>query len=145
MLLATTAPSTLSSALPPTLKVKAATPHSRQGARCAQAEEYVTKRVEELGDGEWRADEEEEVLIDQEYEAVALAQGAGNLDVDDSMRYVMERVLGATGGYPLPHDVAQAYVAQCASVHEAISRGGVFLISRSVAGPGLERLRASHE
>ena len=41
-------------------------------------------------------------MIDQEYEEVALAQGAGNLDVDDSMRYVMERVLGATGGYPLP-------------------------------------------
>ena len=75
-------------------------------------------------------------MIDQEYEEVALAQGAGNLDVDDSMRYVMERVLGATGGYPLPHDVAQAYVAQCASVHEAISRwlieGVVFFFSERV-------------
>mgnify|MGYP006075541537 CR=1 FL=1 len=33
LLLATTAPSTISSALPPTLNVKAATPHGRQEVR----------------------------------------------------------------------------------------------------------------
>ena len=55
LLLATTAPSTISSALPPTLNVKAATPHGRQGRRCAQAEECVgleerSRLGAELGD-----------------------------------------------------------------------------------------------